>query len=102
MEKVRVLCMDDDNHDAQFVTEDWHTYSNACSFITHRLAQPHIDSYEVRGFHICDHDEIPGIDDEEEVIRLFDVVLGFITVPEEEWRLAFETLWKYSSEWWHA
>ena len=101
MEIVRVLCLNDDNHDAQFVTEDWHIYSDVNSFITHRLAQPHTDNYEVRGFHLCDHDDIPGIS-EEDVIRLFDIALGRIDVPENEWRAVFETLWHHSSEWWHA
>jgi hypothetical protein len=98
---VRVLCLNDDNHDAQFVTEDWHIYSDVNSFITHRLAQPHTDNYEVRGFHLCDHDDIPGIS-EEDVIRLFDIALCRIDVPENEWRAVFETLWHHSSEWWHA
>ena len=101
MEIVRVLCLNDDNHDAQFVTEDWHTYSDANSFITHRLALPHTDSYEIRGFHLCDHDDIPGVS-EEDVIRLFDIALGYIDAPEEEWRAVFETLWQHSSEWWYA
>jgi hypothetical protein len=98
---VRVLCLNDDNHDAQFVTEDWYIYSDVNSFITHRLAQPHTDNYEVRGFHLCDHDDIPGIS-EEDVIRLFDIALGRFNVPENEWRAVFETLWHHSSEWWHA
>ena len=98
---IRVLCMNDDNHDSQFVTSDWNTYSNANAFITERLAQPHSDSYEIRGFHLCDHENIPGID-EDDVMRLFDITLGYIEVPEDEWRAVFETLWHHSSEWWYA
>lgn len=101
MEVVRVLCMNDDNHDSEFVTEDWHTYSNANSFITHRLSQPHTDRYEIRGFGLCDHQEIPGMS-EEDVEMLYEIVSGHMAATEADWRVAFELLWQYSKEWWHA
>lgn len=98
---VRTLALNDSYHDVEFVTDDWHSYSDACSFMTHRLCTPHSDRYDIKGFALEDHQEIPGVD-EDEIIRLFDILIGVINANEEEWHAAFDLLWKYGSEWWHV
>ncbi len=50
---VKVIALNDDNHDTYFVTKET-VYSNAKSFMESCLLKPHYTDYRVRGVYICD------------------------------------------------
>ena len=55
MDKViRVLALDDDNHDSMFATEEGETFENA-RFLLEKLGKPHSETYDIRGFCLIDY-----------------------------------------------
>lgn len=91
MKKIRVLALNDDNHETSFHTE-WSKdgYHTHMQFIQ-MLAKPHDWEYEVRCVYLLDVND-------EKTERAFDVVQCAGKVKLLDYLLAFETLWEHSTE----
>lgn len=99
MDKIRIIALDDDNHDTYFSSENGQTFDNPRELVLF-LAKPHEVEYEVRGFALCDYDDELEAS-ESEVDMMFSAVAGNRTYEDFPFEKSFETLWAYSSEWWH-
>lgn len=99
---IRVLALNDDNHDTVFVSENGDIWYYARNFIEH-LSTPHNDTYETRGFALVDYDHGPAMDlDDELVDQIFSYLENYSIAPEGYTRAeCFEVLWASSNEWWH-
>lgn len=103
---MRILALNDDNHDTYFVAENGNTYYNACELITKLLAHKHNTDYLVRGFWVFDDldDSIGEKYNEDQVQLIFECVEG---VDEKVYGMditfeqAFNILWASSSATWH-
>ena len=99
---IRVLAMNDDNHEPSFVLEDGTVYSCASRFICNCLAKSHSEEYDVRMFYICDDFKGTGCEElsDDEVNSLFYCV----DCGEDSFGLnfhsAFDILWNASSKSW--
>lgn len=102
MKTIRVLALNDDNHETMFITEDMNIYSTARSIMIHRLCQPHIESYDIKGFAIIDEfaGNLANFEDEE-VDRMFDCIRGLLTCSDEEFLKYFDLFWSSSKEYWY-
>lgn len=94
---IRVLALNDDNHETFFVREDGTRYHDAQDFIKNCLAMPHSTEYNIRGIYLCD--EFEGIDDEELEAMFMCVEHG--SYHEYSFVDSFDKLWIVSSERWH-
>ena len=98
---IRVLALNDDNHETSYTTEEGQRFYSASEFITKVLAKPHTEEYIVRGYAIIDEPEgaLAALD-EDEIITVFDQVandfLGKMSFEE-----AFNLLWESSDERWY-
>ena len=101
---VRVLALNDDNHETSFTVEDGRRFYNSYEFITELLAKPHAEGYEVRGYAIID--EPKGVLAEyadEHIDSIFDFVANNFTCVIEgmDFDTAFNALWGSSDERWY-
>ena len=109
MDKIKVLALDDDNHSRAYVTLGSY-FSSCAAFIREcGLLNAHTTSYDVREVYICDPQGELATMDEDEFIRLFelleqDPVKLFQCSPEkwEERNKAFELFWRNGDEWRYA
>lgn len=102
MKTLRILGLDDDNHEPSFRCEDgtvYRTYKELVEF----LARPHDYQVEIKMFAIVDDWE-GGLADyeEEEVNSMFDYMIGYGRLPENMiGDLAFELFWNSANrQWW--
>ena len=91
--KVRVIALDDDNHDISFHTE-WRKdpYHNSMAFIR-QIAKPHECKYDIRSISLLDIDE-----DDEKLTLAFDVVQSGGHYAGMNYYVAFEHLWEHASD----
>ena len=98
---MRVLAMNDDNHEHSFTTENGKKYSDPFTFMVECLALPHNETYEIREFSVYDdviRNEVRlshGV-----VSDLFDFVTGICKSPygiEISFEEAFDLLWETAS-----
>lgn len=103
MDKViRVLALDDDNHDSMFATEEGETFENARALLK-LLGQPHTETYEIRGFCLIDYVGPAEELNDELVDHIFGYVGGFAIPPEGyTYAEAFELLWASSQTRWRV
>ena len=110
MEKIKVLCLNDDNHSKCYVTRGSY-YSDMADFAKERLLKPHICEYEIREVYICDPSNELATMDEDEFLRLFDLLACTYDPAElfkqdqerwEERNKAFELFWKNGDTWRYA
>ena len=91
MSVIRVLALNDDNHETSFHVEgskgDYHTHM---SFIK-MLAEPHDCKYEIRCVYLLDVED-------EKTERAFDIVQCAGKAKLNDYLTAFETLWEHSTE----
>ena len=71
MGKIKVLCLNDDNHSKCYVTRGSY-YHNMADFAKECLLKPHTVEYEVREVYICDPSEKLAELTEDEFLYLFD------------------------------
>ena len=91
MNKIRVLALNDDNHETSFHTEgNKEGYCTHMSFIK-MLAKPHDCEYEIRCVYLLDVED-------EKTECAFDVVQCAGKTKLVDYMLAFETLWEHSTE----
>ena len=95
---LRVLALNDDNHETFFVREDGTRYHDAQDFIKNCLTMPHSTEYNIRGIYLCD--EFDGIDDEE-LEAMFMGVEDGSSYRGYSFVDSFDKLWTVSSERWH-
>lgn len=100
---IRVLALNDDNHDTFFMREDGIGYYDAATFIKECLAKAHYIDYEIRGIYLCDDfsDTTLATIDPVEIDNMFNCVCGGDDGCGYEFMAAFDTLWAGSSERWH-
>jgi len=103
MDKViRVLALDDDNHDSMFATEEGETFENA-RFLLEKLGKPHTETYDIRGFCLIDYVGPAEKLDDALVDWLFGYVGGFAIAPEGyTYAEAFDILWESSQKRWRV
>lgn len=71
--KIRILGMDDDNHEPMFVAETGEVFYDAQELIQILLAKPHLVEYEVKMFALVDGWSTALLEyDECEVDNMFD------------------------------
>ena len=70
---IRVIALNDDNHDTCFVTKDT-MYYNAKRFMEGCLLNPHGDQYIIRGVCICDPPNKLAEMDEDEFCNEFSLL----------------------------
>lgn len=94
VKKIRVLALNDDNHETSFHSEwnktPWH---NHMDFIKH-LAKSHDWEYEIRCVYLVDMEA----SDFDKAERAFDLVQSPGKASLLDYLLAFETLWECSTE----
>ncbi|MBQ8792903.1 MAG: hypothetical protein IJZ62_04820 [Clostridia bacterium] len=92
MAKLRVLGLNDDNHETSFHTECAVHYYNHVGLIE-ELAKPHDFEYEVRWIYLVDFDE-----DDVQLIEDFEIVSGNINRGFVEFTESFNRLWEKSKD----
>lgn len=104
---MRVLALNDDNHEVCFTTENGEIYHNTFQFITKCLALPRCSDIEfiVRGFYICDEldDSIAEKYTEEQVQNIFSCVENAndkVYDSNITFKEAFNILWASSNANW--
>ena len=110
METIKVLCLNDDNHSNCYVTRTSY-YSDCARFAKACLLAPHNYQFEVRQIDLVDPPEAFADMDEDEFMRLFDL-LACTYRPDELYsenpeRFAerievFNYFWKHGEEWRYA
>ena len=80
---IRILCMNDGNHETCFVTQN--SYYHLCDFIS-RMSQPHTISYEFK--HVI-LDDLPE-EDENMFSILADDYNPFVLVESEDFQSYFK------------
>lgn len=102
MKTLRILGLDDDNHNPSFRCENGTVFKTPKELVEF-LANPHDYQAEIRMFAIVDDWE-GGLADyeEEEVNSMFDYMLGYGRLPENMiGDLAFELFWNSANrQWW--
>ena len=89
--KIRVLALNDDNHESSFHSEWSKTpWYNHMSFIKH-LAKPHDWEYEIKCVYLLDIED-------EKLEKAFDLVQNPGKASLLDYLLAFEKLWEVSRE----
>ena len=110
METIKVLCLNDDNHSNCYVTRT--SYHHDCAqFAKECLLAPHNYQFEVRQIDLVDPPEAFANMDEDEFMRLFDL-LACEYHPDElfhkdplrwsERKRVFELFWANGEEWRYA
>ena len=94
---IRVLALNDDNHETFFIREDGTRYDDTQDFIKNCLAMPHLTEYNIRGIYLCD--KFKGIDDEEFEAMFMCIEQG--SYREYSFVDSFDKLWTISSERWY-
>lgn len=98
---LRILALNDDNHDTYFTMENGETFGYARDLIEF-LAAPHDESYELKGFILIDYAGPAAELPEELVDQLFGFVAGHAKAPDGyDFEQAFNILWDSGSQWWH-
>lgn len=98
---VRILALNDDNHDTSFVMDNGETFGYARNLIEF-LMEPHSETYEIKGFALVDYEGPAAELDECLVDRLFSFLNGYGKQPEGyTFEQAFDALWTSATEWWH-
>lgn len=93
MKKIRILALNDDNHETSFHSEwDQKPFHTHMDFIK-MLAKPHDWEYEVRCVYLLDIDM-----NDEKSCQAFDTVQIGTGQPLLNYLLAFEHLWEISKE----
>ena len=110
MDSIKVLALNDDNHSKSYVTLG--TYYHDCAdFVKKCLLKPHTVTYEIREVYICDPSDELATMDEDEFLRLFDLLACTYDPAElfeqdqkrwEERNRAFELFWKNGDTWRYA
>lgn len=98
---IRVLALNDDNHDTSFACEDGRTFTRASTFITECLAKPHSEEYIVRGF--CIIDEVRGplaAYNNDDIDAMFYALEDVARYEGKDFLEMFNLLWESSSERW--
>lgn len=107
METIKVLCLNDDNHSNCYVTRTSY-YHDCAQFAKKCLLAPHNYQYEVRQIDLVDPPTAFANMDEDEFMRLFDL-LACEYRPDElfhedplrwsERKRVFELFWVNGEEW---
>ena len=107
METIKVLCLNDDNHSNCYVTRTSY-YHDCAQFAKGCLLAPHNYQFEVRQIDLVDPPEAFVNMDEDEFMRLFDL-LACEYCPDElfhkdplrwsERKRVFELFWANGEEW---
>lgn len=105
--EIKVLALNDDNHEICFATMDY-VYYSARDFMESCLCKPHGDTYVIRGIHICEPPESFEHLSDDEWISVFDLVeqkpvnlFGCGRGEDVMKRIAhFEKLWKEGNKYW--
>lgn len=99
---IRVLALNDDNHETSFTIEDGRRFYTKFEFITEVLAKPHAEEYVVRGYAIIDEPEGRLADYEcEQVDAIFDLVANDFSCDIVTFEEGFDLIWETSGERWY-
>ena len=110
MSKIKVLCLNDDNHSNCYVTRISY-YSNMADFAKECLLKPHIYEYEIREVYICEPIGKLAELTEDEFLYLFDLLavtydpVNLFRENLERWeerKNAFDLFWENTDEWRYA
>jgi hypothetical protein len=98
---MRVLALNDDNHEDSFRIENGEEYTDPFTFMVKCLALPHNETYEIREFSIYDDVARNGVLLPPDVVSdLFDFVAGICEFPygiDISFEEAFDLLWEAAS-----
>ena len=107
---IKVLCLNDDNHSNCYVTRvDY--YHDCAQFVQKCLLKPHNYTYEVRQIDLVDPPLAFSDMDEDEFMRLFDLLACNYDMDElfkknpkawSEREEVFELFWEQGEEWKYA
>ena len=110
MEKIKVLCLNDDNHSNCYVTRGSY-YSHMADFAKECLLKPHTCEYEIREVYICEPSGKLAELAEDDFLYLFDVLAVTYDPVElfeknfDRWKdreNAFDLFWENADEWRYA
>ena len=98
---MRVLALNDDNHEDSFTIENGKMYSDPFTFMAKCLALPHNETYEIREFYIYDDVVRNNVTlSPKEVNELFYFIEGIYRFPygiDISFEEAFNLLWEAAS-----
>lgn len=104
---IKVLALDDDNHEVCFVTENEY-FSTAAEFMKAKLLKPHAEEYQIRSVALCSPPKALEDMPEDEFDHMF-IVLADEYRPqnlEEKRRCdrlkAFNAFWDNGEEFWYV
>lgn len=105
METVKVLALNDDNHDRSYVTIDKY-FSNCADFAKACLLNPHNSKYEVREVYVCDpQGQLSTLTEDSfnEAFELLDQPLRYVPAEKLELRKEiFNLFWENGEDWIYA
>ena len=110
MEKIKVLCLNDDIHSNCYVTRGSY-YSDMASFTKECLLKPHTCEYEIREVYPCYPSGKLAELAEDELLYLFDLLAITYNPAElfkenpERWQErenTFDLFWENADEWRYA
>lgn len=107
MEKIKVLCLNDDNHSKSYITKSRY-FNNAADFMKNCLLLPHDEEYEVREVYICNpQGELADLNEDEflYMFDLLDLTHHLDEIDNDVFRnreIAFDLFWENADEWQYA
>ena len=110
MSKIKVLCLNDDNHSKCYVTRGSY-YSHMADFAKECLLKSHTCEYEIREVYICEPSGKLAELTDDEFLYLFDLLAVTYNPAElfkqkpEQWKnreIAFDLFWENGDEWRYA
>lgn len=110
METIQVLCLNDDNHSNCYVTRAFY-YHDCVQFVKKCLLMPPNCQIEIRQINLVDPPEAFTNMDEDEFMRLFDILAceyrpnELLQKEPSRWaerEKTFELFWEHGEEWRYA
>lgn len=104
---IKVLALDDDNHEVCFITENEY-FSTAAEFMKAKLLKPHAEEYQIRSVALCSPpkslEEIPEDEFNHMFIMLTDEYhpQGLDGKRQAERIKVFNTFWNNGEEFWYV
>lgn len=93
MEVIKVLALDDDNHEISYVTEKGEYFYGASSFMKNCLLKPHTNTYKVREIVLINIEENKWFDTIQFGLKKNSSLKEF-----SHWVHAFVQLWEIGDE----
>ena len=98
MDIIKVLALDDDNHEISYITEKGEYFYGASSFMKNCLLKPHANTYKVREIVLINIEENTEQVDEWFNTIQFGLKENSSLKEFSDWAHAFAQLWKIGDE----